>query len=636
MSIERGSSMPTTTGDETPHLAVGARGAAQTPRQRHEARQRVLEDEEREHARTSRIISTFRLVTFVGAAGLVFARGFGYLPFWCWWVAAALAVAFVALVVWHARIDRVERRVVAAITFHRWAILRIDGKHAEYPSRGERFRSDDHPYAADLDLFGEASLFQLLDSTHTRRGEDTLALWLTEASALEEVVERQAAVRELSPREGVREELAVMGTLIRAEKPDPAPLVAWAESPPVVSALPLARVAAFALPAALALAFVLSQLGLVPSGLVLVVALGQWIYALSLLPKVEPIAGAVSAREGALAPYRSMLELIARERFASPVLQRLQAKIGVSKESTRTASVEIGKLSAIVGFLDARQNEVFRFFIGPLFLWDLHCVLALERWQTRAGRQVRSWLDAIGEFEAVSSLAAFAQDHPETTWPILGATTAFRAKGLGHPLIDARVRVTNDVSLRGSGTALLVTGSNMSGKSTLLRSMGINTVLAMAGAPVVAEELVMAPVELRTSMWARDSLAKGVSHFYAELEKLKRVVDGINAARPLFFLLDEILQGTNSRERVIGARSVLRHLLERGAMGAISTHDVGLLDLGPDLDARVDKVHFEEQVSDSENGKSAMSFDYQLRPGVVRSTNALRLMRRVGIDVDLE
>jgi DNA mismatch repair ATPase MutS len=249
---------------------------------------------------------------------------------------------------------------------------------------------------------------------------------------------------------------------------------------------------------------------------------------------------------------------------------------------------------------------------------------------------VRAWIDAIGEFEALASLAAFAHDHPEVTWPVLTEETGFRARGLGHPLLDPHVRVTNDVTLRGSGTALLVTGSNMSGKSTLLRAMGINTVLALAGAPVVAAELAIAPLELRTSMWARDSLAKGVSHFYAELEKLKRVVDGIGAERPLFFLLDEILQGTNSRERVIGARSVLRHLLEHGATGALSTHDVGLLALGPELDGRVDKVHFEEQVSETENGKSAMTFDYKLKPGVVRSTNALRLMRRVGIDVDLE
>jgi hypothetical protein len=611
-------------------------GTEETPRDNHLIRQSALEEEARGHARTSRIISFFRLLTFVGAAGLAGARGFGYLPFWCWWLAAALGIAFIALVVWHARIDRTERRVTAAIDFHRWAIRRIDGQYADYPSRGDRFRSDDHPYAADLDLFGEASLFQLLDSTHTRRGEDILARWLTASGSRGELLERQAAVRELAPREGVREELAVQGALIRAEKPDPGPLVAWAASDPVVSKLPLARVAALVLPALLGLIFVLTQLDLLPTRFLLLAALAQWLYALALLPKVEPIASAVSAREGALAPYRSMLQLLARERLEAPLLQRLQAKIGVSEESTRTAADEIGRLSSIVGFLDARQNEVFRFFIGPLFLWDLQCVLALERWQARAGRQVGAWLEAIGEFEALASLGGFAHDHPEVTWPTLSEDAAFRARGLGHPLIDPSVRVTNDVALRGGGTALLVTGSNMSGKSTLLRAMGTNAVLAMAGAPVVAEELVMAPVELRTSMWARDSLAKGVSHFYAELEKLKRVVDGIASDRPLLFLLDEILQGTNSRERVIGARSVLRHLLEHGAMGVISTHDVGLLDLGPDLDARVDKVHFEEQVSESENGKSAMTFDYKLRPGVVRSTNALRLMRRVGIAVDLE
>jgi MutS domain V len=610
--------------------------APRTPRDGHAERQRLLEEEARRHARTSRLISGFRLVTFVSAAAIAFARGFNYLPVWLWWVAAGLAVAFVALVVAHARVDRIERRVAAAIAFHRWAILRIDGQFAEYPSRGERFRSDEHPYAADLDLFGENSLFQLLDSTHTRPGEDVLGRWLTEPGERDPILERQEAVRELASREAVREELAVLGTLIRAEKPDPGPLVAWAESPLVVSKIPLAPIAALVLPALLGLLFVLVQLDEVHPKFLLFAALGQWLYALALLPKVEPIASAVSAREGALAPYRSMLELIARERFEAPHLRRLQQKIGASKESSRTAADEIGRLSAIAGFLDARRNEVFRFFIGPLVLWDLQCVLALERWQARAGRHVRSWLDAIGEFEALASLAAFAHDHREVHWPKLSGAPGFRAKGLGHPLIDARVRVTNDVRLRGSGTALLVTGSNMSGKSTLLRSMGINAVLAMAGAPVAAEELEMAPVELRTSMWARDSLAKGVSHFYAELEKLKRVVDGIQANRPLFFLLDEILQGTNSRERVIGARSVLRHLLERGAMGAISTHDVGLLDLGPELDERVDKVHFEEQVSESENGKSVMSFDYRLRPGVVRSTNALRLMRRVGIDVDLE
>jgi DNA mismatch repair ATPase MutS len=328
-----------------------------------------------------------------------------------------------------------------------------------------------------------------------------------------------------------------------------------------------------------------------------------------------------------------MLEEIERETFEMPLLCRL--KDDVARGEARRASEEIRSLSTIVGFLDARQNEAFRFFIGPFLLWDQHCVFALEAWRRRAGKHVRRWLEVIGEFEALASLAGFAHDHPENAWPTLSETPAFRAKGLGHPLLDPRTLVRNDVELRGPGTALLVTGSNMSGKSTLLRSMGVNAVLAMAGAPVAAERMAISVFEVRTSMWARDSLARGVSHFYAELEKLKRVVDAVSGARPLFFLLDEILQGTNSRERVIGARSVLRHLLHHGAMGAVSTHDLGLLDLPPELDAKLDKIHFEEQVQASEKG-STMSFDYRLRPGVVRSTNALRLMKLVGIDVDLE
>jgi DNA mismatch repair ATPase MutS len=357
------------------------------------------------------------------------------------------------------------------------------------------------------------------------------------------------------------------------------------------------------------------------------------VYALSILPKIEPIASAVSSREGALARYRSMLELIEKEPFAAESSKRRRKDLGDAEGPV--ASQEIRRLSTIVSYLDARHNEAFRFFIGPLVLWDAHCVLALEGWRRRAGRHVRRWLEVIGEIEALSSLAAFAHDHPEHVWPTLSESPAFRAKGLGHPLIEPGALVRNDVALRGPGTALLVTGSNMSGKSTLLRSMGINAVLAMAGAPVVAHELVTSVFELRTSLWARDSLAKGVSHFYAELQKLKRVVDGIDSGRSLLFLLDEILQGTNSRERVIGARSVLRHLLERGAMGAVSTHDVGLLDLPTELDTKLDKVHFEEQVSEMD-GPSTMTFDYRLRPGVVRSTNALRLMKRVGIDVDLD
>jgi hypothetical protein len=620
--------------EPTPTNEPSAEKKVLTPGEGHARRKVELEGQAARLSRTSRLISTSRLVTFVGAFAIMCARGFGYLPEWFTWLGVALAASFVVLVVWHVRLDRIERKVRAAIDFHRWALERIEGRFETYPSRGDRFASDEHPYTADLGIFGPSSIFQLIDSTQTRRGEEYLAKWLAEPSAREAVLERQKAVRELVGKEATRESLFVEGALVAAERPNPDPLIAWAEGDPRLEPPSVSRVVAFAVPLASLSLYVLGLLGYVPSNVWLGALGAQWAYSLVLLSKIDPIASAVSSREGALARFRSMLEIVEKERFDAPLLQRQQSDLSPAAGG-RKASAEIRSLSNVVSFLDARHNEVFRFFIGPLVMWDVHCVLALETWRKRAGKHVRRWLEVIGEVEALASLAGYAHDHPEHAWPTFSETPAFRAAGLGHPILDPRALVRNDVALRGPGTALLVTGSNMSGKSTLLRSMGVNAVLAMTGAPVVANELVTSTFEVRTSMWAKDSLAKGVSHFYAELQKLKRVVDGIGRERPLFFLLDEILQGTNSRERVIGARSVLRHLLERQAMGAVSTHDVGLLDLPPELDARLDKVHFEEQVQEK-NGKSVMSFDHRLRQGVVRSTNALRLMKLVGIDVDLE
>jgi hypothetical protein len=626
--------------DQAQSPGTNAAQGVRTPSDAHAERKRVLEEEAKHIDRVSRLISTFRLITLAGAVALGFLRGFGYLPEWAWSVAAALTLGFVVLVVWHIRLDRTDRRVKAAIAFHHWGLERIAGRFHGYPSRGDRFVSEGHPYSSDLGIFGEASLFQLLDATHTRNGEDCLGSWLGEPGEADVIRARQEAASDLAPREHFREHLAVEGALInkdtaKPDKPDPTSLLSWAEGSPTLSTVPFIRVIAFVFPILTLGALVLGETGVISLKIGIALFAAQWFYGLSLSSKIEPAAAAVGARAGALAQYRAMVLLIEREKVEAAHLRDLQRRLNPEKSGERNASQEIRSLSTIAGFLDARQNEVFRLFIGPFVLWDVHWVLALERWQKRAGKSARRWLEVIGEVEALSSLGGFAHDHPEYHWPSLTDQTAFRARAIGHPLIDPKVRVCNDVELRGPGTALLVTGSNMSGKSTLLRSMGINAVLGLAGAPVLAEKLELAPLEVRTSMWARDSLVKGVSHFYAELEKLKRVVDGLNGARPLFFLLDEILQGTNSRERVIGARSVLRHLLEKGAMGAVSTHDVGLLELGPSLDPRIDKVHFEEQVTETD-GVSKMTFDYRLRPGVVRSTNALRLMKMVGIDVDLE
>ena len=288
-------------------------------------------------------------------------------------------------------------------------------------------------------------------------------------------------------------------------------------------------------------------------------------------------------------------------------------------------------LEHVVGFVEARRNEVFRLFLGPLLMWDLNLGVLLERWRARVGGRVRGWFTTLGELEALASLAGFALDRPDHAWPELTSRAELVAAGLGHPLIDAKKRVGNDVSFPSAGMALVVTGSNMSGKSTLLRALGVNTVLARAGAPVCATAFRVGPVTLATSMRVRDSLEEGVSHFYAELKKLKRVVLLGETAPPVFFLLDEILHGTNSRERIIGASAVLDMLLAHGAFGAVSTHDLGISARVAAPSERIRNVHFEEQVGSD----GTMTFDYRLRDGLVTSSNALRLMRAIGLDVPL-
>jgi DNA mismatch repair ATPase MutS len=263
-------------------------------------------------------------------------------------------------------------------------------------------------------------------------------------------------------------------------------------------------------------------------------------------------------------------------------------------------------------------------------MWDVHCAFALLGWRARAGEHVRAWLDALGEVEALASLAGFAFEHPAFAWPELTPGPLLEACALGHPLLPADRRVGNDVSLPVAGRALVVTGSNMSGKSTLLRALGVNAVLAFAGAPVCAAALRIGAVRVATSMRIEDSLEEGVSHFYAELRRLKRVLDWTHdeGRPPVLFLLDEILHGTNSRERVLGACAVVRELVGCAALGAVSTHDLGITALERELGGQVENVHFEEQVEGE-----AMTFDYVLRPGIVQSSNALRLMRAIGIAV---
>jgi ABC-type multidrug transport system fused ATPase/permease subunit len=590
------------------------------------------------------LIATARLLVFGAVIASVVAIAFAHLASSAWLVTLTLVLLFAVLVVAHSRVHGDKDRKQAAERFHERALARMAGKWREFSAKGERWAVETHPYAGDLDVFGRASLFQLLDATATRFGEEVLAKWLSgeDASATATAEEfgvavraRQAAVQDLAPRVELREELAVVGSLLEEGKPDPRPFVMWAAQSGTTKAPPLApglKIVAFVMPVVTLGTAVLASMHVVPRvAFVAPFALSVAILT-ALRTRMAPILEAASSKENALARYAGMLALLEREKLEAPALVALQSRL---KESGTSATAEMAALSRIVGFLDARNNEVFRFFIGPMFMWDLWCALALDAWRKRAGRAAYGWFRALAELEALASLAGFAFERPDHTYPELVEDATFAAEALGHPLIESRKRVANDVTIAAPGDAIIVTGSNMSGKSTLLRAIGVNAVLANAGAPVCAKSLKIGRLKVATSMRVSDSLEEGTSRFYAELKKLKLVLDLARTSAKderkhgtVIFLLDEILHGTNTRERLIGARAILKELLAQGAMGAVSTHDLGLGDLETEMPEHVKNVHFEEQVAGE-----AMTFDYKLRQGVVQSSNALRLMRIVGLDV---
>lgn len=602
----------------------------------------------------ARAIGNGRLFTALGAIALLGAIAFTPLPKNAWMGVVLLVLVFGVLVVVHARVHAQKDKALAAMRFHEKALARMAGQWRTFKSTGERWAVTTHPYAGDLDVFGRASLFQRLDATSTRYGEEVLARWLSGEEAAsgigpagrdltngavfaDAVKKRQAAVRDLAPRLVLREELAALGSLLEDtdEKPDPRPFIMWAGQPSASggsTALPGAlRLAALILPPITVGTMIAGGMGLLPRLFFLVPLVASMVFLAVLRTRIQPSLDAASSKESALSRYGGMLALLEDEKFEAAGLVELQKRL---KESGSSATREMAALSRIVGFVDARNNEVFRLFIGPALMWDLWCALALEKWRSRVGKVAFGWFRALAELEALSSIAGFSFENPDHAFPEIVERATFEGIALGHPLIDEGKRVANDVTIEGPAHALVVTGSNMSGKSTLLRALGINTVLANAGGPVCAKSLRLGHLRVATSMRVSDSLEEGTSRFYAELKKLKLVLDlsrvqaRAEGSATLLFLLDEILHGTNTRERLIGARAILRELVKRNAMGAVSTHDLGLADLEAEMPGQMRNVHFEEQVEGE-----AMTFDYVLRNGVVQSSNALRLMKIVGLDV---
>ena len=572
-------------------------------------------------ARAERRLGTWRLAVFVAGVALAWlAFGAGAVsPAWL----AAPVAAFAVLVLRHARVIPARRRAERAVQCYERGLARLEDRWAGGGAAGERFADPAHPYSSDLDLFGRGSLFELLCTARTRAGEEALAAWLCGAAPPAEVRARQAAVAELCPCLDLREDLVVLGADVGAGL-HPDALTAWAAAPPLLQsgALRAAAAALVGLTAVAAAAWAAGWTGPAPLAAGLI---GEALLALPLRARVASGIRAVELPGRDLGLLVEILARIEREIFAAPRLIAVRAALDTDGVPP---SRRIAQLEQLINLLDARRNQLFA-ILAPLLLWGTQLALAIEAWRAVSGPAVERWLAAVGEIEAFCALATYAYEHPDHAVPeIADAGPLFEAAALGHPLLPRARCVCNDVHLAADAAVLVVSGSNMSGKSTLLRTIGVNAVLAQAGAPVRARRLRLSALAVGTSMRIADSLQAGTSRFYAEIRRLRQLVDLTGGPAPLLFLLDEILHGTNSHDRRRGAEAVVRGLVARGAVGAVTTHDLSLAAIADALAPRAANVHFEDHLEDGR-----LTFDYRMRPGVVRKSNALELMRAVGLEV---
>jgi hypothetical protein len=563
-----------------------------------------------------------------GIAKLAIAAAFVALLVWALayrtisiaWIFAPF-FAFVLLNAFHSRVLASLQKSARVIAFYERGQARLKDGWMGAGETGDAFLDPKHPYARDLDIFGKGSLFELLCTARTSVGQNILAEWLLRPAPFDEILARQTAVTELRPRLDLREALAIFGEEVRSDV-HPDSLTTWAEAGPALQTAAI-KVAAFLL-AALWL-----------FGLVAWWAWGLWPLALvaSVVNSVfnsrfkQRLAGRAPAPTMAaeLGLLAGVLALIEQEKFSAPKLTGLQFSLGVAGSPPPRL---MRKLKRLIEALESRRNLVLA-AVDPFLFWSVQFSIAIEVWRGKYGHAMRGWLASVGEAETLCALANYSYEHPACVFPEFAPGEAlFDADGLAHPLLPESSAVRNDVRLGGKMRLMIISGPNMAGKSTLVRSIGINAVLAQCGAPVCAKRLRMSRLAVAASICVLDSLQGGVSRFYAEITRLKLIVEMTKGALPVMFLLDELLGGTNSHDRHAGAEAVVRSLVTRGAIGLITTHDLALTQMAGDLNLKAENFHFQDSLKNNE-----LRFDYRVYPGIVQTSNALKLMRSIGLEV---
>lgn len=572
----------------------------------------------------SRTYSSLRLVAFllaVGAFTYSFYRSYLVLP-----LGLTLFGVFIALIFKHQKLKYRIDFLKKLVQINEDARLRLDGKWTTFQDAGHEYIDYNHPYSMDLNIFGRGSLFQYINTTGSFRGRQILVEQLSSPIPFLEIEARQTAVADLAPRLDFRQHLQAEGMEAFFKKQDPQEVMAWLEENRQVSHswmdtvlfLPLLTIPLLFLAVIGVVSYMLPLMLLAVQGIVVMLSEKEATHRFS---KTEQAVLKLKR-------YVELMNRIVQQDFTAPLLQK-QREMLLSGDLP--ASRQVQNLIHIVEQSNLRYSNALIYYpLNILLLWDLRILSRLKMWQSHWGSYVRCWFDATGEVEALSCLAGLCHDNPHWSFPqVVDDSPVLAAEALAHPLISATERVANDVSMPCRGTVFVITGSNMSGKSTLLRTVGINLVLAYAGAPVCAHNMTCSQMRVYSKMQIHDNLEEGVSTFFAELKRMKMIIDAAKSGDPLVFLLDEIFRGTNSRDRIIATRNVIRQLSKLNTIGLISTHDLELGLLAEEFPGLISNYHFDDDIQDDR-----MHFDYRLKPGISQTANAIALMKMIGIQVE--
>lgn len=574
-------------------------------------------------AKNINYISTLRLIVAIATiASTIKALYFSLAAF-------LLGTAvFIYLVIIHKKLKNKHKYISNLKEINTCSIMRLEGRWIEFEDRGLEFKDEEHSYSYDLDIFGQGSLFQWINTAKTHMGRLRLANILKyPADNKETINKRQQSISELSKKLWWRQRLQAEAKMIDHEDFDIVELLSWAKNKNGIFSKPLIITIVRLLPVVTILALLLSYgVSIIPKYIPFFLLFTQALMIFLSSYKISKEFVIVYKYHSTIKAYRRILKHFEKTRFNTEYINELKARL-INNEGI-TAIEQLKKLEVILHRADNRKNMIF-FPVNVLTLWDYQCMIDLEKWRRQSGLLIEKWFEVIGELEALSSLAIIGYDYPNWSIPIITEEdSTINSKSIGHPLLTNK-QVYNDVILQKPCRVLLITGSNMSGKSTFLRTIGINLILAYSGASVCATSMTCSIFSIHTCMRTSDNLEKGVSSFYGELLRIKNILNATKKDKQVFFLLDEIFKGTNSYDRHIGAKMLIKQLYDNGASGLVSTHDLELGSMEVENESKVKNFHFSEYYQDNK-----IYFDYKLRPGISTTRNALYLIKMIGIEID--